>query len=139
MEEERLDLISLCVAEGDRGTFGAGRGLAEERIARGAGGVFRMRDIVRSTGGSEFITPGGRHRSDEVAVGVAIWAPAVIEMRDGEMQGKGRDDLAQDGKERQRVGAARHGDDNTLSCFEDMVQRDRESDASGKHQREWRR
>src|SRR5256885_14978885 len=104
MEEQRLDLIILCVAEGDRGTFGASRRLAEERIARGAGGVFRMRNIVRGTGGSEFITPGGRHRGDEVAVGVAIRTPAVIEVRDGEMQRKGRDDLAQDVKEGQRVG-----------------------------------
>src|SRR5438477_11991559 len=119
------------MAEGYCGTFGVGRGLAEERIARGPGGVFRMRDIVRGTGGSEFITPGGRHRGDEVAIDLAIRTPAVIEMCDGEMQGKGRDDLAQDREEGQRVGAARHGDDDTLSWLEEMVERDRARDGPG--------
>ncbi len=57
----------------------------------------------------------------------------MIEMGDRQVQRKGRDDLAQEGKEGQRIGAARDGDHDALSRFEDVVQRDRDGDAPGKH------
>src|SRR5438477_12609257 len=102
------------MAEGDRGTFGVGRGLAEERIARGPGGVFRMREIVRGTGGSEFITPGGRHRGDEVALGRLIGRQPGSECGTVGLRGKGRENLRQAEREAQGAGPAREGAATTL-------------------------
>src|SRR5712691_8872260 len=133
VEEQRLDLVILRVTEGDGGAIGIGGGLPEERVTRAAGGVLRVRDVVRGAGGSEVIYPGGSHRGHEVAVGSTFRAPAMIEMRDRKVQRKGRKDFAQHRKEGQRIGAARHGDHDTLSWFEDVVQSYRDGDAPGKH------
>src|SRR5712664_771180 len=94
MEEEGLDLVILRVAHGDGGAVGLGRDPAEERVAGGAGRAFGVWRAVSGAGGMKLVAPHGRHRRHEVTVVLAVFAPAVVEMGHGEVQGNSRKDLA---------------------------------------------
>src|SRR6266576_7166087 len=96
MEQQRLDLVILRVAQHNGGAVGLARGPAQERVAGGAGRALGMWRAGGGAGGLKRVAPPGRHRRHEVAVILAIWSPAVVEMGHREVQGNSWKDLAQD-------------------------------------------
>src|SRR2546429_965826 len=86
VEEKGLHLVIQRMAERDGGTAGLGCRLADEGMARGPGGVFSVWGAGRRARGVEVKAPRRRNRGDEVAIVLAVGAPAVVEMRDREMK-----------------------------------------------------
>ena len=123
------------MTERNGGAVRLGRRLPEEGISRRPRGVFRVRGIGGRAHSMEVKAPFRRDRSDEVAIVCAVGAPAVVEMRDGEMKGHDGKQLAQDGEQRQGVGSARYRDHHTLARLENAMQTDGDGDAAGKHHR----
>ena len=106
MEQERLDLVILRVAHRDSRAVCLHRGAPQKRVAGGAGGAFGVWRPVGGARSVERVTPRCRHRPHEVAVELAVFAPAVVEVGHREVQGDGGKDLAQDRQQGQRVGSA---------------------------------
>src|SRR2546430_2061250 len=130
VEEEGLHLVIPRVAERDGGAVRLGCRLPEEGMPGGRGGVSRVRGAGRRARGMKVKAPRRRHRGDEVAIILAVGPPTVVEMRDGEMKRQCRKNLAQDGKQRQRVGSARHRDHHTPARLEDAMQTDGDGHAA---------
>src|SRR5439155_9800525 len=86
MEQEGLDLVILRVAQRDGGAVGLAGGLAQERVAGGAGRALRMWRAASGAGSLKLVAPLGRHRRHEVAIVLAIRTPGVVEMGHGEVQ-----------------------------------------------------
>jgi ubiquinone/menaquinone biosynthesis C-methylase UbiE len=133
MEEKGLDLVIAGVTERDDGAASAGRGITQKLVAPVASGGFGVRQGWIGARGEERIPPPVRDVLDEGGVAGAVWAPAVIEVGNGEVERERWRQVAQQGEEREGVGTAGYRDQDLLSRLEDAVQADGAGNAAGKH------
>jgi hypothetical protein len=119
-KQERLGLIVARMPQGDHVGLELIASPDEEFVTRISTGVFNGFPLTAGTRADvvaldeERITESVRTRSAKTLVAVGILPELMIEMRDaGDRQLSGSMQVVQQVQERDRVAAARHGDDNT--------------------------
>jgi hypothetical protein len=88
-----------------------GRDAAEELVARAAGVILALRRALRTADPNGRAQAAGEIR-DELRVGSAGLAGAVVEVSDVEDEREILHEICQEEEQRRRVGAARHRDDD---------------------------